>query len=208
MMQYQLGNDATRVLYETPVWVLEDVVNGFVPKETDTEFNGRLIAFAGSVCKRHGQAGTLGKGKGKSLGEFTANWNLNQDANNILMQLSPKKLTEVICNFTPGDVVPGQEVNGKLINFAKGVLNGKGGDAISRVAWEMPAKRPHVQTFAASPMLAAPAALSFPGGKAAGKAAAAYTPASYIGGPALVQSKSAGKGRGLSIGEFMSRWQL
>eukprot|EP00930_Biecheleria_cincta_P000983 TRINITY_DN102162_c0_g1_i1.p1 TRINITY_DN102162_c0_g1~~TRINITY_DN102162_c0_g1_i1.p1 ORF type:complete len:566 (-),score=92.93 TRINITY_DN102162_c0_g1_i1:35-1693(-) len=123
---WNLNEDAQDTLFRQAPDTVAEVLANFAPKNCDDQqVNGKFIMFTNSIAKNFKSAG---KGKGESIADFINRWALNEDAQGVLFDLMPNVFCEVVSSFAP-HAAEGQEVNGKLIMFAKSVerhLNGTG----------------------------------------------------------------------------------
>jgi len=123
--KWALNIDAQTALFKLAPEVAVEVLMSFAPVNCEgRDVNGKFIMFASSIAKnRKGQ----GKGKGASIADFINHWNLNEDSQTRLCKLPPPLMFEAISSFAPLNY-EGQDVNGKFIMFASGLLRGpKGG---------------------------------------------------------------------------------
>jgi len=120
IQQWNLNADAQAKLMELDQSQLEVVLSDFQPPAGATEVNGKFIRFASSIQKN--QTGGYVVVQNRNMDPVTAfihRWNLNEDAQAQLMQLTPQQVEIVISGFQPP---PGaQEVNGKFIRFASSI---------------------------------------------------------------------------------------
>lgn len=115
---WNLNEDAQETLFRQAPDTVAEVLTNFAPKNCDNQaVNGKLIMFTNSIARSFKGAG---KGKGESVTDFVNRWALNEDAQGVLFNLTPHVFCEVISSFAP-HAEEGQEVNGKLIMFAKSV---------------------------------------------------------------------------------------
>lgn len=123
ILRWNLNDDAQAKLMKLSPAAREHVVNEFNAPEGMTEVNGRLIKFANTIDKQFGGGSGGGVAKHGSsedeLVNFSAQWNLNEDAQNKLRKLSPHVQTIVMNSFNPK--APEEHVNGKFIMFASSV---------------------------------------------------------------------------------------
>merc|ERR1712194_825575 len=123
--KWALNVDAQQALFKLAPDVAAEVLMSFAPVNCEgRDVNGKFIMFASGVAKKgKGQ----GKGKGASIADFVTHWNLNEDSQARLCKLPPQMMCEAVSSFAPLNY-EGQDVNGKFIMFASGLLRGpKGG---------------------------------------------------------------------------------
>eukprot|EP00930_Biecheleria_cincta_P004895 TRINITY_DN105824_c0_g1_i1.p1 TRINITY_DN105824_c0_g1~~TRINITY_DN105824_c0_g1_i1.p1 ORF type:complete len:392 (-),score=67.23 TRINITY_DN105824_c0_g1_i1:155-1309(-) len=114
--EWGLNEDAQETLFMLDGPGAQDVLEGFNTKGLSNDFNGKFISFAVSVSKWRRQKGC---GKGKSISDFVNHFQLNQDAQDTLFNLTPAVAAHVLSTFNPDSSLP--EVNGKFIMYAASV---------------------------------------------------------------------------------------
>jgi hypothetical protein len=126
-VQWNLNGDAIGRLERLAPSALEAVLREFSPKELGpfSDCNGKLIKFATDVEKKH---------RAEPVLALIARWNLNDDAQQKLTQLSPDQLEVILSDFKSDQ----DECNGLLIKFAASLQakgKGKGKAKPTQAAW-------------------------------------------------------------------------
>jgi len=153
-----LGDEAQTILLSLAPDVQERVMKEFSPHDAERDANGIFLRFARSVGAGAGPAHrqVLSHSSGElsapariqrparqhapansqtaahstdEIATFVSQWNLHDDAQQVLYSLSPELMMKVMTDFSPRDT--SSDVNNIFMKFAQGVGKGKGKPAPS-----------------------------------------------------------------------------
>eukprot|EP00928_Gymnodinium_smaydae_P019660 TRINITY_DN17547_c5_g1_i1.p1 TRINITY_DN17547_c5_g1~~TRINITY_DN17547_c5_g1_i1.p1 ORF type:complete len:429 (+),score=87.31 TRINITY_DN17547_c5_g1_i1:102-1289(+) len=127
--QWSLQQDAQQVLIGLEPDVAYKVMAEFSPRDTSRDANNIFLKFTQGVLERERLANNS-----QLIGTFVRRWNLNEDAQQHLHDLSPAHQEKVMNEFNPRD--KSRDVSNIFMKFCQGISwgGGKGGKGFSKGA--------------------------------------------------------------------------
>merc|ERR1711957_142215 len=146
IMKWSLQPESQALLQGLDAALQHKVVNQIAPRDTSRDCNAIFCKFVHGLSTSTPMASSKGKGKGArapypynaapqglgaiggmvtgDLAGFVAQWRLNADAQNILMQMVPEAQQKVMSQFAPRDT--STDVSNIFMKFAQNVARGTG----------------------------------------------------------------------------------
>lgn len=123
MHHWQLDEHAQQLLFSLDPEAQQRVMDGFAPKDTSRGASKAFMAFARSVVQGMGQAAGHGNAVQTLLDEFAYQWQLDEQAQQLLYSLEYEVQLRVIDAFDPKDISNG--ASKAFMAFARRVAEGR-----------------------------------------------------------------------------------